>query len=125
MRIPAKSLAGSSTLSELPEGTGLPPNLLVNSGFRFLLGSTTTSALGGSITGVSLSWLIYHFTGSTLDIAYLGGLTYVKAHARTQEQQQGVIDALIFKTEVLWAQLDALYCAYVEPGLIPPGAFRP
>jgi len=44
----------------------------VNPGFRFLLGSTTTSALGGSITAVSLSWLIYHFTGSTLDIAYLG-----------------------------------------------------
>jgi MFS family permease len=31
-----------------------------------------TSALGGSISGVSLSWLIYHYTGSTLDIAYLG-----------------------------------------------------
>jgi len=36
-----------------------------------------------------------------------------------------VLDALTFKTEVLWAQLDALYLAYVDPGLIPPGAFRP
>jgi pyrroloquinoline-quinone synthase len=26
---------------------------------------------------------------------------------------------------VLWAQLDALYHAYVEPGHPPPGAFRP
>jgi pyrroloquinoline-quinone synthase len=26
---------------------------------------------------------------------------------------------------VLWAQLDALHYAYVEPGLIPPGAFVP
>jgi pyrroloquinoline-quinone synthase len=26
---------------------------------------------------------------------------------------------------VLWAQLDALHHAYVTPGLIPPGAFRP
>jgi hypothetical protein len=26
---------------------------------------------------------------------------------------------------VLWAQLDALYFAYVEPKLIPPGAFVP
>jgi MFS family permease len=34
--------------------------------------STATSALGGSITAISLSWLIYHYTGSTLDIAYLG-----------------------------------------------------
>lgn len=52
-------------------------------------------------------------------------LDYVKANARTPEQQQGVLDALTFKTEVLWAQLDALYFAYVEPGFIPPGAFDP
>ncbi len=52
-------------------------------------------------------------------------LTYVKAHARTPEAQQAAVDALIFKTQVLWAQLDALHFAYVEPGLIAPGAFRP
>ncbi len=52
-------------------------------------------------------------------------LNYVREHARTQESQQAAINALIFKTEVLWAQLDALYLAYVEPGLIPPGAFKP
>ena len=37
----------------------------------------------------------------------------------------GVIDALLFKCNVLWAQLDALYAAYVAPGMVPPGAFRP
>jgi pyrroloquinoline-quinone synthase len=52
-------------------------------------------------------------------------LAYVKAHARTAEAQQAVINALIFKTQVLWAQLDALHFAYVEPALVPPGAFRP
>jgi pyrroloquinoline-quinone synthase len=52
-------------------------------------------------------------------------LRYVKEHARTKEAQQAVIDALIFKTQVLWAQLDALYFAYVEPGFVPPGAFDP
>jgi hypothetical protein len=36
-----------------------------------------------------------------------------------------VLDALRFKTHVLWAQLDALYLAYVEPGMVPPGAFVP
>jgi pyrroloquinoline-quinone synthase len=30
-----------------------------------------------------------------------------------------------FKCDVLWAQLDALYHAYVDPGAVPPGAFRP
>ncbi|MFB3136215.1 MAG: pyrroloquinoline-quinone synthase PqqC, partial [Rhodospirillales bacterium] len=53
------------------------------------------------------------------------GLDYVRREARTAEQQQGVIEALLFKTDVLWVQLDALYAAYVEPGHIPPGAFVP
>jgi len=26
---------------------------------------------------------------------------------------------------VLWALQDALYFAYVEPGLVPPGGFQP
>ena len=52
-------------------------------------------------------------------------LAYVLEHARTAEQQQAALDALTFKTQVLWAQLDALHYAYVEPGLVPPGAFRP
>lgn len=52
-------------------------------------------------------------------------LDYVKRHARTLAEQQDVLDALIFKCNVLWAQLDALYAAYVSPGMIPPGAFDP
>jgi len=49
----------------------------------------------------------------------------VKRVARTEEQQRQVTEALEFKCGVLWAQLDALYHAYVDPGHIPPGAFRP
>jgi pyrroloquinoline-quinone synthase len=52
-------------------------------------------------------------------------LDYVKREARTPEQQRAVLGALEFKCSVLWAQLDALYHAYVEPGRPPPGAFRP
>jgi coenzyme PQQ biosynthesis protein C len=50
-------------------------------------------------------------------------LDYVKTHARNLEEQQLVIAALRFKCDVLWAQLDALYAAYVAPGQIPHGAF--
>ncbi len=53
------------------------------------------------------------------------GLDYVLREACTPAQQQGVIEALYFKCDVLWAQLDALYHAYVDPGHIPPGAFVP
>jgi pyrroloquinoline-quinone synthase len=51
-------------------------------------------------------------------------LAYVKRHATTPELQQKVVDALVFKTDVLWAQLDALWHAYVE-GHRPPGAWSP
>ena len=53
------------------------------------------------------------------------GLAYIKRRALTAEQQEAVVQALYFKTDLLWAQLDALHFAYVEPGLIPPGAFVP
>jgi len=52
-------------------------------------------------------------------------LEYVKREARTPELREAVCEALLFKTDMLWAQLDALHFAYVEPGLPPPGAFRP
>lgn len=52
-------------------------------------------------------------------------LDYVLNHADTPAHQQGALKALTFKCNVLWSQLDALYFAYVEPGLIPPGAFHP
>ncbi len=52
-------------------------------------------------------------------------LDYVRRHARTREEQESVVAALRFKCSVLWAQLDALYHAYVEPAHVPPGAFVP
>jgi pyrroloquinoline-quinone synthase len=52
-------------------------------------------------------------------------LKFVKAHATALATQVAVVDAVRFKCNVLWAQLDALHHAYVTPGLIPPGAFRP
>lgn len=55
------------------------------------------------------------------DVAF--ALDYVKREARTPQQQNAVLEALRFKCDVLWAQLDALYFAYVEPGFIAPGAF--
>jgi pyrroloquinoline-quinone synthase len=52
-------------------------------------------------------------------------LDYVKRQATTAAAQAAAVEAVRFKCDVLWAQLDALHHAYVSPGLIPPGAFRP
>ena len=51
-------------------------------------------------------------------------LKYVREHAKTPAERQLVCNALIFKTNVLWVQLDALHHAYVD-GHVPPGAFVP
>ena len=50
---------------------------------------------------------------------------YVAEHATTREEQELAIGALSRKCDILWAQLDALHFAYVEPGWPPPGAFIP
>jgi pyrroloquinoline-quinone synthase len=52
-------------------------------------------------------------------------LAYVLEQATTREQQEASLSALRTKCDILWAMLDALYLAYVEPRLIPPGAFVP
>jgi pyrroloquinoline-quinone synthase len=52
-------------------------------------------------------------------------LEYVTDHATTRELQEEAIAALERKCAILWAQLDAIDYAYVEPGWIPPGCFRP
>lgn len=52
-------------------------------------------------------------------------LDYVKRNARSPEAQRAVLAALEFKCDVLWAMLDALHHAYVEPKHVPPGAFVP
>jgi pyrroloquinoline-quinone synthase len=51
-------------------------------------------------------------------------IQYVFDKAATRAEQERVVQALRDKCDILWAQLDALYFAYVEPGWPPPGAFR-
>jgi pyrroloquinoline-quinone synthase len=51
-------------------------------------------------------------------------VNYVYENAKTRSQQELAIQALRDKCDILWAQLDALYFAYVQPGWPPPGAFR-
>jgi pyrroloquinoline-quinone synthase len=52
-------------------------------------------------------------------------LGWVAKHARTREEQEKAYAALRAKCDILWAQLDALYFSYVQPGWPPPGAFVP
>ncbi|TWB37227.1 pyrroloquinoline-quinone synthase PqqC [Nitrospirillum pindoramense] len=75
------------------------------------------------ITQETLAYFAPRLTQAPRDVDF--ALAYVKQHARTAEQQRAAIAALTEKCNILWAQLDALHFAYVDPGYIPPGAFVP
>lgn len=70
----------------------------------------------------SLSYFRSRLTLAPKDAGF--SLDYVLDHADTLDRQDAAAAALVFTTDVLWAQLDALWHGYVE-GHIPPSAWRP
>ncbi|MEL6648638.1 MAG: pyrroloquinoline quinone biosynthesis protein C, partial [Pseudomonadota bacterium] len=71
----------------------------------------------------SLAYFKNRLKEAPKDVAF--GLSWVLENADSAEKQDAAAAALIFKTDVLWSQLDALWSAYVEPARIPPGAWQP
>jgi pyrroloquinoline-quinone synthase len=71
----------------------------------------------------SLAYFRNRLREAPKDVAF--GLAWVLDRADTAEKQDAAAAALSFKTDVLWAQLDALEHAYVTPARIPPGAWVP
>ena len=98
--------------------------------------SSLTEMFAGSLIALRLDALRLHYpwlaggldyfearlTQAPADAAF--ALEWVTRHAGTREEQELACGALRAKCDILWAQLDALYFAYVEPGWPPPGAFR-
>ncbi len=70
----------------------------------------------------ALDYFEARLTEAPEDAAF--AIQYVFDYAATRADQERVIQALRDKCDILWAQLDVLYFAYVEPGWPPPGAFR-
>ena len=71
----------------------------------------------------SMAYFTTRLRQAPRDVAF--GLRHVLDHADTPDKQDAAAAALEFKTDLLWAQLDALYSAYVTPGNIPPGTWIP
>lgn len=74
------------------------------------------------VSEATLAYFRPRLTQAPADVAF--ALDHVQRHADTREKQEACLAALRFKCDLLWAQLDALHFAYVEPRLPPPGAFR-
>jgi|TARA_B110000908_G_C10197147_1_gene423507 pyrroloquinoline-quinone synthase len=71
----------------------------------------------------TISYFQHRLSEAPRDVAF--GLEWVLDHAISSAEQDAAAAALVFKTEVLWSQLDALYSAYVAPARVPPGAWQP
>jgi len=69
-----------------------------------------------------LDYFVARLTQAPEDAKF--AINYVYENAKTRAEQELAIQALRDKCDILWAQLDALYFAYVQPGWPPPGAFR-
>jgi pyrroloquinoline-quinone synthase len=69
-----------------------------------------------------LAYFTARLTQAPEDAAF--AFDWIVKHARTREEQELAIAALRDKCAILWAQLDALYYSYVNPGWAPPGAFK-
>ena len=102
------------------------------------IASSLTELFSPQIIGERVSGMLAHYEYVTPAIlAYFSkrppqaardsdfALAYVRAHATTAATQRACLAALTFKCDVLWSMLDALYFAYVAPGFVPPGAYRP
>ena len=100
------------------------------------IASSLTELFSPDIIGERVSGMLAHYDFVTRDtLSYFTArppqahrdaefaIGWVKANARSAEEQQAALRALEFKCDVLWAQSDALMHAYVE-GHIPPGAWR-
>jgi pyrroloquinoline-quinone synthase len=90
-----------------------------------IIGERVEGMLSGYafISKESLAYFTPRLTQAPRDAEF--ALKYCVENAVTPDQQQSVLAALSFKCDVLWAMLDALEHAYVAPGHVPPGAWKP
>ncbi|MEM8841887.1 MAG: pyrroloquinoline-quinone synthase PqqC [Pseudomonadota bacterium] len=102
-----------------------------------MIASSLTEMFSPMIIGQRVAGMLKHYDFISQDILrYFNhrlteaprdadfALDYVKQHATTPETQEQALNALKFKTGMLWAQLDALEHVYVNKNPVP-GAWTP
>ena len=99
--------------------------------------SSLTEMFAGQLIALRMDAMRQHYPWMVPGLAYFEArltqsvedsrfaLDWVTRHAHTRAEQELAIGALRAKCDILWAQLDAIYYAYVQPGWPPPGAFQP
>jgi len=98
--------------------------------------SSLTELFAGKLIALRMDKLREHYPWMESGLSYFQkrvtqapedaqfALQWVIGNAKTRAQQEEACGALRAKCNILWAQLDAIYFAYVQPGWPPPGAFK-
>jgi pyrroloquinoline-quinone synthase len=112
-------------------------DLVRSASFLEAVASSLTELFSGKLIALRMDALRKYYPWLSGGLDYFQGrltqapddaafaLAWVVEHARTREEQEQALEALQAKCNILWAQLDAIYFAYVSPGWPPPDAFRP
>jgi pyrroloquinoline-quinone synthase len=112
-------------------------DLVSKRSFLEAVASSLTELFSRDLISLRVDRLRLHYPWLTGGLAYFDArltqapedaqfaLAFVIEHARTRPEQELALGALTAKCDILWAQLDAIYFAYVAPGWPPPGAFHP
>lgn len=94
--------------------------------------SSLTELFAGNLIALRMDAMRRHYPWLVDGLAYFQGrlsqapedaafaFDYAFVHATSPELQKVVIASLQKKCALLWAQLDAIYYSYVEPGHVPP-----
>jgi pyrroloquinoline-quinone synthase len=111
--------------------------LVRDSSLLIAVASSLTELFSRDLISLRMDQMRLHYPWLVPGLAYFEGrlmqapedaafaLSYVSKCATSRAEQEAVIRALERKCEILWAQLDAIDYAYVQPGNIPPGCFVP
>ena len=111
-------------------------SLVADATFLEAVASSLTEMFAGKLIALRLDKLRKHYPSLSGALGYFENrvtqaprdaefaFDWVCTHASTREKQELALGALRKKCDLLWAQLDAIHFAYVEPGWPPPGLKR-
>lgn len=129
-------VAGSEVLPAVRYAVDGYLRLVSERSFVEAVASSLTELFSGTLIALRMDALRKHYPWLSGGLDYFQArlsqapadarfaLDWVVRSAQSREQQELACGALRAKCDILWAQLDALYFAYVQPGWPPPGAFR-
>jgi coenzyme PQQ biosynthesis protein C len=134
---PGRVIAALEVLPAVRYAVDAYLDLVSRRSFLEAVASSLTEMFSRDLISLRMDKMRQHYPWLSGGLAYFEGrllqapedadfaLAWVIRNASTRAQQELAIAALRAKCDILWAQLDAIYFAYVEPGWPAPGAFRP